>query len=168
MRTSRPELLLRSQAHKAIMEETVEGDDDPSGKSQVSTAQSTQKSGSKGASASAGRDIAGRQDITDDKATSSSYSLLSNAEEQKKRKVKGKEKEVELEKWFLVCMPRENEAAVKHLPAKTPQVDNNLMQEVKGTYEGVRSKWSRLSKLRTVYKIRLRRVFILHSRALAS
>lgn len=167
MKTNRPELLLSSLVYKPIMEETVEGDDGPSGKRKVST-ESTQKLGSKGASLPASRDIADRHNITDNQAASSSYSSPSNAGEQKKRKVKRNEKDVELEKWFLICMPRENEAAVKHLPAKTPQVDNSLMNEVKLTYETVRSKWSRLSKLRVVHKIRLRRVCILQSYILAT
>jgi hypothetical protein len=168
MRTNHPELLLRGQAHKTILKETVEGINDTSGKSQVSATQSTQKLRSNDASAPASRQLAGSHDITD-QATSSSYSSSPpNVGEQKKRNVKGKEKGVELEKWFLVCMPRENEALVKHLPAKDPQVDNNLMQEVRRTYEKVRSKWSQLSKLRAVYKIRLRRVCIEHSLVFAS
>ena len=133
----------------------MEGGDRPSGKSMVST-ESAQESGSKGTSALASRDIAGKHDITNNQGADASYSSPLNVGEQKKRKFKGKEKEVGLEKWFLVCMPRENEVAVKHLPTKPPQVDNNLVQEVKRTHEKVRLKWSRLSKLRAVHKIRLR------------
>jgi hypothetical protein len=45
IRTNRPELLLRSQAHKTILKESVEGGDRPSGKSKVSI-ESAQESGS--------------------------------------------------------------------------------------------------------------------------
>ena len=65
-------------------------------------------------------------------------------------------------KWVLVCLPgklaRKDPGTIRHLCAKAEMDDNNLLQEIKNSYESGRSKWDRIRRLYNFSKVRLIKV----------